>query len=253
MKGKHLAIQITEDSARFVFLKDDRIVDYNQLSIEGLSSDEIRKSIGSHFESISFLKNDFDEISLSWSTKQSTLIPNNIFAESSAKSIYELCYGKYDGDGSIDYNRIAELSIVNVFEIPDWIKRFFVIKFPRAIIQHEGTHTLRQIMKDAFKLKANVVLHKDFFQLTIVKHNNLEFYSSFDYQSSEDLLYHLLFALQQKEFTDEDGSIEFVLGPDASKATLTDTLEKLERIKDLSKFRIEQPDEYISKSQLLCV
>ena len=254
MKGKHLAIQITKNSARFVSIKNDLVVNNSSVDIQGFDEAKTKQEMESHFNGTSFLNEEFDEISLAWSTKRSTLIPNSIFAESTPTSIFELCYGKHTSGDDIDYNRISELSIVNVFEVPVWIKRFFVIKFPRIVIQHEGTHVLRMVMSQAtFKTKATVVLHKDYFQLTIVKHNNLEFYSYFDCQSHEDVIYHLLFTLQQKEMTNETGSIEFALGADADKEMLKDIEKSIQKIKDIKKLDIKLPEDFIPKSQLLCV
>lgn len=254
MSGKHLAIQITEASARFVAINNDLIVRNSELILESKDDAGKKQEVESHFLNSNFLRDEYDEISLAWATKRSTLVPNFIFTESSPVAIFELCYGKQADTESIDYNRISELSVINVFEIPDWIKRFFVLKYPRIIIQHEGTHVLRKVMsQSAFKTKATAILHKDYFQLTIVRHNNLEFYSFFDYQSPEDILYHLMFTFQQKELTNEPGSIEFVMGADAEKNILEDIEIQLKKIKDLEQLEVHLPNDYISKSQLLCV
>ena len=254
MAGKHLAIQLADHSARFVVLKNDIILNGRDLVFKSTSEDQKKKELHDYFESTSFLNEDFDEVTLAWSTKKSTLVPNNIFSESDPISIFELCYGKQESNDSIDYNRISELSIINIFEIPIWIKRFFVVKFPRIVIQHEGTHVLRSVMhQDTFRAKATVVLHKNYFQLTIVKHNNLEFYSFFDYQTHEDVLYHLLFTLQQKELTSEKGFLEFVSGADADSSILSDLEDDFIKIKDIEQLQMRVPIEFISKAQLLCV
>ena len=254
MAGKHLAIQIADDSARFVVLKNEIVLNDSSLVFDATNDDQKKQAVSAHFDANSFLSDDYDDVTLAWSTKRSTLVPNNVFAESSPVSIFELCYGKQEVNDDIDYNRISELSIINVFEIPIWIKRFFVLKFPRIVIQHEGTHVLRSVMhQDTFKTKATVVLHKGYFQLTIVKHNNLEFYSYFDYQSHDDVLYHLLFTLQQKELTNEKGFLEFASGADADTTILSGIQENVKKIKDIDQLEVRLPNNFISKSQLLCV
>jgi hypothetical protein len=86
-----------------------------------------------------------------------------------------------------------------------------------------------------------------------VKHNALEFYSSFSYQSSEDIIYHLIFAFQQKEFTNEKGSIELVAAV-GSESTLIDSVEQgLVKIGDLKKMAISKDNDHLAKSQILCV
>ena len=252
--ASHLAIQVTEDAARFVSINNGTVVNQRNFSLTNDSSSSKKELMEQGMDNISFIKDDFNEITLSWSTKRSSLVPNIIFAETSPKAVYELCFGKNSTENSIDYNRIAELSIINVYDVPDWIKRLFVIKFPRVVIQHEGTHVLRQVMNaSAFYLKATVILYKDYFQLTLVKHNNIEFYSFFDYQSSEDVLYHLMFTLQQKEFTNEKGTLELVAGVECDNELIEQLTKDVKRIKDLSDLTVESPTDYLPKSQLLCV
>ena len=144
--------------------------------------------------------------------------------------------------------------LINVFNIPSWVKRFFVVKFPRINIQHEGSHIIRQTLNaSAFKLKATVVLHQNYFQLSIVKHNNLEFYSFFDYQNHEDILYHLHFALQQKEMTNEEGFLELIDGAGSTKKTTEDLKSAIQRITEFKKMEIITPSNFVAKSQFLCV
>ncbi|MDX2361526.1 MAG: DUF3822 family protein [Crocinitomicaceae bacterium] len=252
--ASHLAIQVTDNAARFVSIKNSVVVNQHDLVLKDDASSSKKEMMENGMRSISFLAEDFDEVTLSWATKKSSLVPNTIFADTKPSSVYELCFGKNSTENSIDYNRIAELSVVNVYDMPDWIKRIFVIKYPRIMVQHEGTHVLRQVMSaSAFYLKATVVLYHDHFQLTLVKHNNLEFYSFFDYQSSEDVLYHLMFTLQQKEFTNEKGSLELVAGAECKNDVIENLSRDIKRVKDLEQLEVLTPKDFIPKSQQLCV
>ena len=254
MSRTHLAISIAGFQVQFTSFRNDSILYHKDVALTSADFSVVKEELDSFIAQNSFISENFDEISLSVATKQSSLVPNNVFAESSANDIYKLCFGECENDNSIDYNRISELSIVNVFSIQDWVIRYFVMKFPTILIQHEGSHSLRAILgSNAFYLKATVILHADFFQMTIVKHNQLEFYSFFDYQNHEDVLYHLLFALQQKEMTDEEGSIEFsqALG---CKSEIIASIEKdFVKIKDLKQLKLSKPEHFIAKAQLLCV
>ncbi len=254
MTGKHLAIQISAKAARFVVFKNEIVLHESSVNFVTTEEEDQKQFVEDHFKASSSLQEDFDEVTLAWADKRSTLVPNNIFAESSPKSIFELCYGKYERNDDIDYNRISELGIVNVFEIPVWIKRFFVLKFPRIIIQHEGTHALRGVMNvDTFRAKVTAIVHDGYFQLIIVKHNNLEFYSTFDYQNVEDVIYHLVFTLQQKELTGEKGFIDFSLSTEVDNELLEAFKNSIGRIKELKDCEFRSPNNFIAKSQLLCV
>jgi hypothetical protein len=254
MNANHLAIQLSEDAIHFVSLKNDTVLHESTLLFEQESTSHKKEVLANHFLETAFLTEEFDEITLSWSHKRSTLVPNLIFEDSSPTDIFELCYGKDSLKYDLDYNRVSELSVINIYEIPLWIKYYFVIKFPRIVIQHEGSHIIRQnLCGNSEKLKATVVLYNDYFHLTIVKDTSLTFYSSFDYQNHEDVIYHLMFTLQQKEMTNEDGTLELITGPGIDRSIVTKLKTDIARINDLQKLKVNHPEHYIAKSQRLCV
>ena len=251
---KHLAINISRQGASFVYLRDARIEQEQSLVFHAFNADSVKDTLNQAISDSTFLSEDFDEVTLAWNTNKSTLVPNAIFAESGAQSVFQLCFGDKINKNEIDYNRIWEAGVVNVFEIPTWIKSFFVIKYPRVILQHIGTHALRSSLdNNAFYLKATVIINDGYFYLSMIKHNQVQFYSFFDSQSVEDVIYHLVFALQQKELTEEKGSIELVAGNGQSEDHLNEIKSGLEKIKDLSLFNVNLAADFIPKAQQLCV
>jgi len=254
MMKSQLTIEVADQHIQFTSFKNNSI--QQQITTQINWSDEtiFKEELSDCFEKNSFLSNDFDEISLSYASKESSLVPNSIFADSSPSAIYKLCFNDVTEKNSVDFNRISELSIVNIYAIPNLIKRFFVIKFPRIIIQHEGTHGLRKILNsNTFHLKVSLLFHEDYFCMTIVKHSNLEFYSFFDYQNDDDIIYHVLFALQQKELVNEKGNLELILGIHSKSTSFEELKKNFKRIKELSQLEVNEKNNFIAQSQLLCV
>jgi hypothetical protein len=254
MSDKHLAIEISNQTVRFNALRKDLVLHHASGELKGKTDADRKSALDQIYNATSFLKDDYDNITLAWCNERSTIVPNTIFNESSAKDIFQLCFGKDTLTQEIDYNRIAELSVINVYEIPDWIKSFFVIKYPSIVMQHAGSHLVRKsLSENAFYLKASIVCFESYFRLTLVKHNALEFYSSFSYQSAEDIIYHLNFALQQKEMVNEKGKIE-IISSIGTTSGLSEEIEKgLNRIQELKQMEIVKDDHHLAKSQLLCV
>jgi hypothetical protein len=250
---KHLSIELSEAAVRFSVLENGIVKDHNFVFTD--KKDYRYKEQLEEFLVESGLKNqDFDETTVSWSCKRSTLIPANIFGESKPESIFKLCYGDEIPSNHIDYNRIPEHGMVNIYEIPLWVKSFFVIRYPRSIIQHEGSHLLRGIFaENAFKLKTTIVVYDTFVLIAIVKENKLEFYSVFDYNENEDIIYHTMFTLQQKGFTKEMGTLEICPGVGSSSDKLNDLHTKFSAFADLKQATISINNELITKSQQLCV
>jgi hypothetical protein len=200
------------------------------------------------------LNQAFENVTLAWCNPQSTLVPSSVFSETTAQEIIKLCFGSDAALSSIDHNRIYEMSAVNVYTIPDWVKSVMVLKYPQIIMQHAGTHHVRNVLhSDAFYTKVTIVVFPEYFQLTIVKHNKLEFYASFDYQTSEDIVYHVNFVLQQKELLNEKGSIELGAIGLINEDVVTQIEQSMSSLKHLNQMKFEQLPDYLFKSQLLCV
>lgn len=254
MSGKHLGINLSESHVEFTILSGSVRVFQQSHVYQGKTDQDRKDAVRQLIDSHAQLSEDFENVTLAWSHEQSTLVPAAVFSETTPKDIFKLCFGNAIDPSNVDHNRIFELSVVNVYAIPHWVKSLFVIKYPQIIMQHAGTHQIRKALhKEAFYTKATIVLNKDYFRITVVKHNNLEFYSSFEYQTAEDIIYHLNFVLQQKELTNEQGIIEIGTNGSVDRTIADQSLEGLAKIQHLQKMKTEYSDAYLTNSQLLCV
>ena len=122
----------------------------------------------------------------------------NVFGESKPNEIFNLCFGSTNED--VDHNRFYEQGLVNIYEIQDWIKSFFVIRYPRITIQHENTHVMRGIFSgNAYSPIVHIVIQDEHFSLLISSKNKLDFYNVFEYKNVDDIIYHTMFVWEQKE------------------------------------------------------
>lgn len=248
-----LTIELSDHSIRTVYQENDQL---NVVEEEFTDHQEhrIKDQLTAFFDKTGLRSAHFDEHILSWSVQKSTLIPSNVFSESTPDDLYRLCFGKPLDVGTIDYNRIPEHGIVNLFHLPSWVKRFFVLNFPRCIIQHEGTHLLRGILsQNAFRLKASLIIYPGYFLLTLVKENKLLFYSQFDQHSPEDITYHTLFVLQQKELLDEQLRVEICNGVGMDREICDQVIGNFSKIASIQVSEISFTNQLIQKSILLCV
>lgn len=254
MSHKHLGINLSESHVEFTILTGEVELFHITTSYQGKSDQDRKQAVRQVLEENTQLSGDFENVTLAWCHAQSSLVPAAVFSETTPKDIFRLCFGSNADVSSVDHNRIFELSVVNVYAIPDWVKSLFVIKYPQIIMQHAGTHQIRKTLHaDAFYTKATLVINKNYFRLTLVKHNKLEFYSSFDYQSAEDIIYNLNFVLQQKELLNEKGMIEVGTNGEINRDLADATIDGLSKIQHLKKMKINFSDGYLTKSQLLCV
>lgn len=249
-----LAIEISENAVRFAAIQDGVVQSIDNFSFKDKIDYRYKEQLDQIFLEKGYKERVYDEYSLSWYSIYSTLLPNNVFSETKPEELFHLCYSVDIPSDHIDYNRIPELSIVNVYAVPQWVKSFFVLKFPRIVIQHEGSHMLHGIFAGStFKLSSYLTLHENSFSLVVTSVNDLQFYSQFEFQSIDDVVYHFIYTMQQKNFFGKEGSVTLCSGVGSTDEQVNELKEKLDLLKDLKTYKIEVNSHLILNYQTLCV
>jgi hypothetical protein len=195
-----------------------------------------------------------EECTVSWSGKRSTLVPQNVYGASSSESIFRLCFGDNFVKRELDFNRLALAALVNVFEMPDWIKGFFIVKYPKSILQHEGTLVVRSVLEMSDKeVKLVLIVHPNHCLLVIKNQQQLVFYNYFDYQNEDDILYYLTFTLQQSGLLGKSGNAWLCNGVGDHDELIAKCITNAERITDLKSLSFECDPAFMVKSHKLCV
>jgi hypothetical protein len=205
-------------------------------------------------EATNFLRdeglNDFDgDVSLAYCGAHSTLVPQTIYGDTNAKDVFELSFGATDN--IIEHTRFFEQALVNVYDIEEWIKRFFVIRFPRINIQHETTHTLRGIFeKNTFQPALHLSIKGSHFGIFAVSKNQLDFFNTFEFSNVEDLLYYTLHVVNNLDYSSKEWSL--TLHSDESDSELLQEIKKIiQSSNKTKKVNVNQLSKI--KHQLLCV
>lgn len=205
VSNTQLSIHISRTSVHLaeVLRSNQEIIRLEHTLLHESTPDRFREVIKSFIEEKGFVK-DYEEVTAAWSTPKHALIPLRVYNDSDPKSLHTLLFGDAIDARTIDFNRLMELNMVNVFEIPDWVKSLLVIRYPRVTIKHEHALFLRAIFQSStFDRAIHVSLNDDYMNLSIVHHNELIFSNSFQYQTSDDLLYYTLYVLEQRGFKEE--------------------------------------------------
>lgn len=187
---QQLCFEVSSISLRYSIIdtESQELLVSNSVSLKGRIS-ELKKEECANFLRTENLSDFAGEVSLAYAGSKVTLAPQMIFGESNAKDIFELCFGS--SNQTLEHNRFFEQALVVVYEIEDWIKRFFVIRYPRVIIQHEATHVLRGVFKqNTFEPILHLVVNTEFFVLLLVEKNKITFFNTFDYSGVNDLFYY---------------------------------------------------------------
>ena len=253
MEGKQLVIELSPSTVRLTSLNSGHVSSNFQFSFSDKQDFRYKEQLDQFVDESGLKQLSHDEYTISWSSEKTTLVPGNIFGETDAESVFRLCFGTKTASQDIDYNRLPEAGLINVFEVPYWVKSYFVLRHPRSVIQHESTMVLRNLMQNpAYRLKILLIPYEQHFFLTIVKDGKLQFYSVFDYQNAEDILYHLMFTLQQKELIQE-GDLIWVNGIGSNSELSSQFQEHMLRVNDLKKIKFTVDEAFILNSHKLCV
>jgi hypothetical protein len=199
------------------------------------------------------LNADYKEYSLAWCSPNSALLPTAVFSESTPEKLAHLVFGDAIEKNNLDFNRISELSIVNVYEIPLWIKSFFIIKFPQILIQHEQTLNLRALFQGSvFKLKIVVSVFDDYFSLNIIYKSELIFANSYGYTSMEDIVYYTQFAVKSKNIQENKAELLGITSSPESEVLFKEFSSAMTKIQ-ASSMSLDISSKSHFQQQTLCV
>lgn len=251
---KHLAIELSESAVKFTSLIDKNKSAEYFFEFYDRTEQRYKDQLLQAIEDSGLKNQNFDEHTISWFSSKTSLIPANLYGESTKEDIFRLSFGDTTPTSDIDYNRIPENSLVNVFDMPQWVKSFFVLRHPRAIIQHESTMVLRKLFDGSlFQSRIVLIPHDNNFMLILTFEGKLQFYSIFDYQSAEDIIYNLLFTLQQKNRVGQSAELLWCNGIGTGKNVFEAFSSIFERVNDFKGIKLKQESDFILNSHLLCV
>ncbi len=252
MSKNMLAIDISNSSVRFSVWKGGMVTQNVEFEFPTAQAFKHKEKLKEFVLQEGIKEWDLDDVVLSYSNEKTTLIPMSIFNESSKEAIYKLSFGDAQAGVELDYNRLPHQSLVNIFAMPDWVKSFFVMNFPRIIMQHEGSHLIRYLFAgSAYKPKAVLSIHKEHFALLVAHQNELKYYNYFNYSNAEDVLYYIGFALQQLQLdiADVETIVNTASGCELDIEAFTQWYQKLYH----PKTPVQNVLHYLTKAIELCV
>ncbi|MBI3133357.1 MAG: DUF3822 family protein [Bacteroidetes bacterium] len=234
---KFVAAALHKSTKKIADQKVFPVTEFNRAGLDKILSDD-------------FFKPEFADFVLTAGAIRNTLIPTGIFNVSKPAEIFKLNYT--EPVDNLDYNRIPELDIVNIYELPLWVKSAFVIKFPRVKILHRSSVLLKGIFdQPTFSPKAHLFIEESSFYLFMTEKNKLQYFNRFDYKSLADIVYHVLFVAEQKGIQQENLNLQ-LYGIPATWGPLNEFRSFFKNTPNLSD-EIEKGEYFMLAKQLLCV
>lgn len=148
-----------------------------------------------------WINKNFSSINIVFVNNRATIMPNALFNKDELATYHQYNFTPNETD-NFYFDKFLNLSANNIYAVPDFIiscfndiknKHFFHFStalISAALLHAKNTNALSLI---------DVHLLPNSFQIIIIKNQQLALYNSFDYQTSEDFIYYLLFVLEQQK------------------------------------------------------
>ncbi|MDA9106990.1 DUF3822 family protein [Flavobacteriaceae bacterium] len=196
-------------------LEDNSIIDYKKYNFDKKA---LTENLSSKLDSfLNESKIDFSNVinvKLIISNKLSCLVPKELFDERLSLDYLKFNSKLIENDfASNDY--IEELETYNVYLPFVNVNNYLVERFGSFEYYHSSTILLRKILKTTTNDSRTLFftnIETDSFQVIIFKNKNLLYYNDFEYQTKEDILYFLLFVIEQNKEIKSDTKLNILGG-----------------------------------------
>tara|TARA_B100000686_G_scaffold25001_1_gene23992 strand:- start:20 stop:775 length:756 start_codon:yes stop_codon:yes gene_type:complete len=170
---------------------------------------ELLKHLKSSFKDNSELNDTFSSVKIIHYNNLSTVVPEVLFDKNNALS-YLKFNSKILQNDYVANDSIFNNECVNVYIPYVNINNFIFKKFDSFIYNHYSSIILEQIKlneKNSTNPSLYLNIGLNHIDLTFFKENKLVFYNTFEYISKEDVIYYVLFAIDQLKLNPEETPI----------------------------------------------
>lgn len=215
-KYQRLSIQISLNGLSFCILDtiENKIISLQHFQFETVTNPlqleiEIINTLNANKD---IFDQPFQEVIISHINTLSTFVPKPLFSDKNLSD-----YLKYNNkilpNDYITFDVITNNDMVNVYIPYVNINNLFFDKYGAFTYKHFATILLENIFQLSDNSQEPVVyvhVQKDQFEIIIIKNKKLLFYNSFEYLTSEDFIYYLLFSIEQLELNTNELQLYFL-------------------------------------------
>ncbi len=205
----HLSLQISIDGFCFALF---HLTSQTYIGVaEYVMSNNTDQTVTAFFEEVvkedQWLQGTFKSVSAAFTATNNTLIPSALFEEERIEDYLSINIRSNRSDKLL-HNRLIKSEIINCFTLDKDIYNVITKQYPGANLIHQGTI---QIEAAAHQQLKNPTIFLQFNRKSIdivaVKDEQTQLMNSFDYKTSEDVIYYLLYVMEQLAFNQNDTTV----------------------------------------------
>ena len=193
----HLSIELSEKSISYCIVDKNKYRCYLLFS-QNYESQNLLKILNED----EFITREFLSKSISFVNFPNTLIPKELYNEKDKKNIFSVNYSLTNEELVIDE---LKSKIINLYAIPNTIFQTVKNVIPEAIFRSNSSILINYFLSLNNLQETMFLFLKDsYINIVVTKGDSLIFQNKFEYQTKEDLLFYVLFSIQQLNFSNEE-------------------------------------------------
>ena len=193
----HLSIELSEKSISYCIVDKNKYRCYLLFS-QNYESQNLLKILNKD----EFITREFLSKSISFVNFPNTLIPKELYNEKDKKNIFSVNHSLTNEELVIDE---LKSKIINLYAIPNTIFQTVKNVIPEAIFRSNSSILINYFLSLNNLQETMFLFLKDsYINIVVTKGDSLIFQNKFEYQTKEDLLFYVLFSIQQLNFSNEE-------------------------------------------------
>ena len=201
-KSCHLSIQVNLDGFSFAILNlfEQKYIALEHYDIKNINSySNLADQIDLIINKQKLLQQNFASTSIGIAHIFNTITPEALYEEENGKEILSFNHVLLQNEKETR-DWIESIQAFNSYFIPDELERCLNKHFKNIIWKHDSSIIIESLIHQ-FKLhegeKVYISVQKKSFDITILDRKHLKFFNSFSYKAAQDLIYYLLFSMEQ--------------------------------------------------------
>ena len=210
-----LTIKLSSFSATLVLSNsvDGSIVQYFHYNFDKkIAPENLSEKLNTIINESEIDQSNIIDVKLIICNKLSSLVPNNLFEEKLSLEYLKFNSKLLENDFAA-HDFIEEIDAVNVYLPYINVNNYIIDNFGSFNFYHYSTLLIKKLIKYNKEKESclYVNLQEESFQVLIIKKNKLLYYNNFDFNKKEDILYFLLFVIEQNKI-DSNKSKLYLIG-----------------------------------------
>ena len=172
-----------------------------------------RQPFSEVINSNSWISNSFHSRRIIIANSRSTLIPSALFSQNEKQDYLDFNIER-DGNDIVHHDWLENLGIYNIYCIPEQLQNNINVIFPGAKLCHVSSVLIESLfvnyknLMGAGRMFMNV--RDEEFDLMIFNGKNLTYFNSFSFKAPEDLVYYVIFVMEQMNLNPEETPLVLV-------------------------------------------